>query len=226
MSLLRISNLAGGYGDTNILRDFSGAVEAGSVTGVFGRNGVGKTTLARLIAGELKPAGGRLELNEQSIEHLAAYQRSRLGIAYLPQTSMVFDNLTVRENLELVPQALELEQYLRRFPRIAELLEQMAGVLSGGERKLLGFVRAMVEASVLLVLDEPSEGVQAENIELMQQCITEKRAQGVGIILIEQNLNMLKQSCDHLWGIESGHLRYSTPITAADPQTITAILSV
>ena len=102
MSLLRISNLAGGYGDTNILRDFSGAVEAGSVTGVFGRNGVGKTTLARLIAGELKPAGGRLELNEQSIEHLAAYQRSRLGIAYLPQTSMVFDNLTVRENLELV----------------------------------------------------------------------------------------------------------------------------
>ena len=226
MSLLRISNLAGGYGDTNILRDFSGAVEAGSVTGVFGRNGVGKTTLARLIAGELKPAGGRLELNEQSIEHLAAYQRSRLGIAYLPQTSMVFDNLTVRENLELVPQALELEQYLRRFPRIAERLEQMAGVLSGGERKLLGFVRAMVEPSVLLVLDEPSEGVQAENIELMQQCITEKRAQGVGIILIEQNLNMLKQSCDHLWGIESGHLRYSTPITAADPQTITAILSV
>ena len=226
MSLLRISNLAGGYGDTNILRDFSGVVEAGSVTGVFGRNGVGKTTLARLIAGELKPAGGRLELNEQSIEQLAAYQRSRLGIAYLPQTSMVFDNLTVRENLELVPQALELEQYLRRFPRIAERLEQMAGVLSGGERKLLGFVRAMVEPSVLLVLDEPSEGVQAENIELMQQCLAEKRAQGVGIILIEQNLNMLKQSCDHLWGIESGHLRYSTPITAADSQTITAILSV
>ena len=82
----------------------------------------------------------------------------------------------------------------------------------------------MVEASVLLVLDEPSEGVQAENIELMQLCITEKRAQG--IILIEQNLNMLKQSCDHLWGIESGYLRYSTPITVADAQTITAILSV
>ena len=163
-AILEIKNLTGGYGDTNVIFDLSARIVGGQVLGVFGRNGVGKTTLARLIQGSLSPESGRLIFQGNEIARLKAHQRRAKGIGYMPQTNMVFNDLTVLENLTISKPALSLEPYFERFPWLVERRDQPAGTMSGGERKILAFVRTMIEDTNVIILDEPSEGVQPENI--------------------------------------------------------------
>jgi len=202
--LLEIKNLSGGYRDTNVLSGVSTKIETGSVLGVFGRNGVGKTTLARLVQGSLAPSSGDILLNGRSVATLPAHTRRALGIGYVPQTSMVFDDLTVRENLTLGVNREAPDRYFDRFPRLADRLNQPAGTMSGGERKILAFVRAMMEDTRLIVLDEPSEGVQPENIDHMANCLRERSEAGVGILLCEQNLAFLEGISSWYLGLDSG----------------------
>ena len=204
--LLEIRNLTGGYGDTNVLFDISAQIEAGQILGVFGRNGVGKTTLARLVQGGLRPVQGDVLLNGVSVGNHPAHARRDMGIGYMPQTSMVFDDLTVRENLTIGSLREEPDQYFDRFPRLAERLDQPAGTMSGGERKILAFVRAMIEDTKMLVLDEPSEGVQPENIDHMSRCLQERAAAGVGVMICEQNLSFLASISDWYVGLDVGRV--------------------
>ena len=173
-ALLRFDELRGGYGDTAVLRGISGAVAAGEVLGVLGRNGVGKTTLMRLLTGYIAPFAGQVRWRGDDIAALTPYRRQRAGISYAPQEGVVFDGLSVRDNLSLHRRRRDLDDYaplFDHFPRVRERLAQPAGSLSGGEKKLVSFTRVMAERAPLTLLDEPSEGVQQEHIDRMAALI-------------------------------------------------------
>ncbi len=225
-ALLEIKNLTGGYRDTNVLFDVSARIEAGGVLGVFGRNGVGKTTLARMVQGGLSATKGEIYLHGHPIGNHAAHARRHLGIGYMPQTSMVFDDLTVRENLNLGQNRENPDRYFDRFPRLAERLDQPAGTMSGGERKILAFVRAMIEDTKIIVLDEPSEGVQPENIDHMADCLKERVAAGIGVLLCEQNLSFLTNISDLFLGLDAGRVIMNKASHEVSTKEIREVLSL
>ena len=138
--LLEFKDIQCGYGDTQIIHGISGGVKKGETLAVFGRNGVGKTTLSRALMGEIPITSGSIYLDGIPIKQKSSFARRRDGISYMPQTGMVFDNLTVRENLSLANSETSADVYFDIFPRLAERLDQQAGSMSGGERKILSFV--------------------------------------------------------------------------------------
>lgn len=225
-ALLEIEGLTGGYHDTNVLFDISADIEAGSLLGVLGRNGVGKSTLARLVQGGIRATHGDIRLDGISIAKLPAFTRRRLGIGYMPQTAMVFDDLTVQENLTLGTNARQAERYFDLFPRLAERLKQPAGTMSGGERKILAFVRTMIEDTRLIILDEPSEGVQPENIDRMALCLKERVAEGAGVLLCEQNLTLLTAVSDRFLGLDSGRIKMTANAQTTTREALNAVLSL
>ncbi|MEM6985673.1 MAG: ATP-binding cassette domain-containing protein [Pseudomonadota bacterium] len=225
-SVLDIDSLTGGYAGTQVLFEVSARIEAGAVLGVLGRNGVGKSTLARLVQGGLQPARGEIRFNGQSINQAQAHERRALGVGYMPQTGMVFDDLTVAENLYLGDNRVDPATYFERFPRLTERLHQPAGTLSGGERKLLAFVRAMSENTQLLVLDEPSEGVQPENIERMADCLTERAADRAGVLLCEQNLVFLMRVASRYLGLDTGRVVLDRAADQVSEAELRAVLSL
>jgi ABC-type branched-subunit amino acid transport system ATPase component len=225
-ALLEIDNLTGGYRDTSVLIDVSARIEPGRVLGVFGRNGVGKTTLARMVQGGLRTAKGEIRLDGRVVNGLPAHARRNLGIGYMPQTAMVFDDLTVRENLNLGNNRRAPDKYFDRFPRLAERLDQPAGTMSGGERKILAFVRTMIEDTKLIVLDEPSEGVQPENIKHMAECLKERVSAGAGVFLCEQNLSFLTGISDWYLGLDAGQVVMDSPSDRVSSSEIKAVLSI
>jgi len=205
--LLRFSRLRGGYGDTTVLKGIDGGVREGQTLGILGRNGVGKTTLMRLLTGYLQPSSGEISWKGMDYSRLAPFKRSRLGLAYSPQEQVVFDELSVADNLILHLDSRDMSRYapyLQAFPRLKERLRQRAGTLSGGEKKLLAFVRVLAEGKPLSLLDEPTEGVQQENIDLMASLLRQRAAQGAAFIIVEQNLEFLRQVMDSLLVLDHG----------------------
>ncbi len=214
---LAIDGLTGGYGDIVVLSGFTATVDPGSTACVAGRNGVGKTTLLRLVTGALAPVAGRVRLGDAEITHAPRHRRLRLGMGYAPQENVVFDDLTVLENLTLAAADRSLDRYdelLDAFPRIGERLSQRAGTLSGGEKKILSFCRALAEATELVVLDEPSEGVQPENIALMTGIIEAEKAKGRSFLIVEQNLGLIEVVADAVHLLDHGECIYSAPAGA------------
>lgn len=205
--ILKLEDVSGGYGDTLVHRDFSLELERGKVLCVIGRNGTGKTTLARMIGGEIPFASGRMMLDGKDVTTMPAWDRAKAGISRMPQTEPVFDALTVADNIALVGN-VDLGELGVRFPRMVERMDQEAGSLSGGERKILGFVRTMLTPSKVVILDEPSEGVQPENIVHMQTSILEARDNGASCILLEQNISMVEALADEVIAIDSGKIVY------------------
>lgn len=225
-ALFEITGLTGGYGDTNVLFDVDAAVEAGRILGVVGRNGVGKTTLARLAQGALRPATGAIRLKGDDITRLPPHRRRALGVGYMPQTAMVFDDLTVRDNLMLGRNRCAPDAYFHRFPRLAERMDQKAGSMSGGERKILAFVRTMIEDTTCLILDEPSEGVQPENIAHMAACLKERAAAGAGVMLVEQNTTLLLDVADHFIALDAGRVTMRAEAAEVTAETLRAALTI
>jgi branched-chain amino acid transport system ATP-binding protein len=204
---LAFHDVTGGYGDIDVVRAVSGQVMAGEVLCVIGRNGVGKSTLLKLLFGQLPCRAGRIEFDGQAIEQVEASQRRRLGLSYCPQERSVFDELSVRDNLTLMRSDRRLdavEPLFERFSILKRRLGQHAGTLSGGEKKILSFVRGLSEAQPLLLLDEPSEGVQWENIEHIAAAIAQAKAQGRSFVVVEQNLAFAELIADRYLVIEQG----------------------
>jgi len=203
------TGLVGGYGGSMILRGVGGAVAPGEVLFVLGRNGVGKTTLMKLLMGFLPCREGSIRLDGQDITLVTAPERRRAGITYCPQERVVFDELSVRDNLMLMAPsdaASRLDRLAARFPLLARRREQRAGTLSGGEKKILSFVRGAIEDHRLVLLDEPTEGVQAENIERMEAVICEQRAAGVAYVIVEQNLTLAERLADRWLVMDKGQV--------------------
>lgn len=211
MSALRFAfeGVIGGYGSAEVVRGVDGAIAAGEVLCVIGRNGVGKTTLIKLLSGFLPCWHGRVLLDGRSIEGVAAAARRSLGITYCPQERPVFDDLSVRDNLTLMRAARDLGDfapYFERFPILARRLRQPGGTLSGGEKKILSFVRGLAEAQPLALLDEPSEGVQWENVLHMEALIAERKARGAAFVLVEQNLAFAERVADRYLVMDQGRV--------------------
>jgi urea transport system ATP-binding protein len=204
---LDFTGLVGGYGSSMILRGIDAAVMPGEVLFVLGRNGVGKSTLMKLLMGFLPCQAGTIRLDGQEITRLAPPERRRLGISYAPQERVVFDELGVAENLFLMAPpdaAARLAALAERFPLLAQRRDQRAGTLSGGEKKILSFVRCAIEDHCVVLLDEPTEGVQAENIERMESVIRDQRAAGTAFVIVEQNLALAERLADRWLVIDRG----------------------
>ena len=204
---LMFENVTGGYGSTTIVRDLTGAAEAGEVLCILGRNGVGKSTLMKLLFGYLPCRAGRVTLEGRPLDGLDPAARRRRGLTYCPQERPVFDDLSVRENLTLMRTNRRLTPFrpwFDRFPILERRLTQHAGTLSGGEKKILSFVRGLAEDQPVVLLDEPSEGVQWENIQHMVAGITEKKAAGTAFVVVEQNLAFAEQIADRYLVMDQG----------------------
>ena len=226
---LRFEGVVCGYGDTMVVRGLSGRVRPGQVLGVLGRNGVGKTTLVRALAGQLPLREGRIHWQGRDLARVPAHARWGLGIALAPQENVVFGDLSVEENLWLHRRTRGLEayaDYLQTFPRLQERRAQRAGSLSGGERKLLSFVRTLGAAAALSLLDEPTEGVQPENIQRMAACVAERRRQGAGFLIVEQNLSFLEAVADEVLVLDRGECVLEGAMAELGRERLEAHLSV
>ena len=225
---LKLIEISGGYGQRLVHENISIDAASGEVIAIIGRNGTGKTTLAKLIAGELPLESGQIRLDGEEISLMRQWQRAKNGIAYMPQTEMVFDKLTVAENLALNSNG-DIETYelaLKAFPVFSHRMNQVAGSMSGGERKLLGFIRTIIFGGKILLLDEPSEGVQQENIDLMKQLIIRSCSKGVTCILCEQNLSFVLDVADRIAAIDSSGLLFYRPVKEVTRKDLVGVLSV
>ena len=226
---LRFIGLGGGYGDTQVLRGVSGEVAAGEVLGVIGRNGVGKTTLMRLLTGALRPMSGQVLWRGADLAGWPGHRRQRAGMAYMPQERVIFDPLSVRDNLTLHRRDRSLAPMaplLEAFPRVRDRLDLPAGRLSGGEKKLVAFTRVMTDAASVLLLDEPSEGVQQENIDLMAGLIDERRQAGAAFIIVEQNLSLLLRVAQRVMVLDHGEMVHTGAGGAEQRKHLTQYLLV
>jgi urea transport system ATP-binding protein len=226
---LVFEGVTGGYGSTTIVRDLSGAAIAGEALCVLGRNGVGKSTLLKLLFGFLPCLSGRIVLDGRPIHVLDPAARRRIGMSYCPQERPVFDDLSVRDNLTLMRASRQLapfRRYFDRFPILEHRLTQHAGTLSGGEKKILSFVRGLAEDQPIVLLDEPSEGVQWENILHMEASIAEKKAAGAALIVVEQNLAFAERIADRYLVMDQGRLMLEGSPSTLDRDRILAHLHV
>lgn len=206
---LTIQGLSGGYGSGIVLRGFSESVSAGEAVCVLGRNGVGKSTLLKLVAGFLKPASGSIVLRGRDLAGVGPARRVGAGLSYGPQERVVFDDLSVAENLTLMqPRAVmkPFAPYFGAFPRLAERLGQHAGTLSGGEKKLLSFTRVLSEETGLVLFDEPTEGVQYENVVRMADLINARKRGGTAFVIVEQNLGFVEAIADRVIVLDHGEV--------------------
>ena len=213
-ALLSTDGLCGGYGDITVIHDFSAAIAPGEVAFVTGRNGVGKSTLVKLVAGQLPTRSGRVSFRGRDLIGIPGHRRRRLGLGYAPQEDIVFNELTVAENLTLQYESRSLDRYealFGLFPVLRERLAQRGGTLSGGEKKLLSFCRALGEDTGLVILDEPTEGVQAENIARMAGAIRDAAAGGRAFLIVEQNLNLIEDVANRVYLLDRGTCVYDAP---------------
>ncbi|MEO8523449.1 MAG: ATP-binding cassette domain-containing protein [Caldimonas sp.] len=226
---LAFDGVVGGYGDVVVVRGVSGVVAAGEVLCVIGRNGVGKSTLLKMLFGQLPCREGSVRFEGRALEGVDAARRRALGISYCPQERPVFDDLSVRDNLSLVRADRGLAAFapwFARFPILERRLEQHAGTLSGGEKKILSFVRGLSEAQPLLLLDEPSEGVQWENILHMAALIETAKRTGTALVVVEQNLAFAELIADRYLVIEQGRVALEGRREEIDRERLLAHLHV
>jgi urea transport system ATP-binding protein len=212
-TVLEIRGLQAGYGATPILQGVDLAVGKGEIVALIGRNGVGKTTTMRCLMGLLRTRGGGVRFLGRDIETLASDARARLGIGYVPQGREVFPRMTVAENLmvgELIggPRGRKQPELVYQyFPRLAERRDQLAGTMSGGEQQQLAIGRALVGNPALMLLDEPSEGIQPSIVQLICDVLRAiRRDLGTTILFVEQNLDTILDVGERAYVMEKGRI--------------------
>ncbi|MCX8508035.1 MAG: ABC transporter ATP-binding protein [Rhodobacteraceae bacterium] len=224
--MLTITAIDVAYGPVRVLRSLSLEARAGEVTCVMGRNGVGKSTLMKAIAGQLPVTAGGILLDGVMVSGLPAHEVPRQGIGYVPQGRRLFGDLTVAENLEIglmcrgrAPRVKD--HVLTLFPRLRERQGQVARTLSGGEQQMLAIARALCLEPKVLLLDEPTEGLQPSMIALIRDLLRDLKATGVATILVEQRVDAVLSLADRVAFMAGGQvaeLMGVAGLTAAAPQ--------
>lgn len=209
--MLRLEGVSAGYGGVTVLRDLSFQARAGEVTCVMGRNGVGKSTLMRCIMGLVPAASGVVKLDGQAMQSLPAHEVPRHGIAYVPQGRRLFGPLTVAENLTIGLMTrgkgdATRDRVLDLFPHLRERLSQVSSTLSGGEQQMLAIARALCLEPKVLLLDEPTEGLQPSMIALIREVVVGLRATGVATVLVEQRVSAVLGMADRVAFMDQGHV--------------------
>jgi len=227
--LLAVEDIHTYYGDSYVLQGVSLAVPAGRIIAILGRNGMGKTTLIRSIAGLTPPRAGTIQYRGERLAGLHPYDIARRGIALVPQGRRTFPSLTVRENLLLPTSPLAggsardhgagrwtLQAVLEAFPRLAEREHQYARHLSGGEQQMLAIGRALMANPDLILMDEPSEGLAPLLVRHLGEIMRHLREQGHSILLVEQNFNLAMAVADRVYVLTAGRIVYhGTPAELA-----------
>ncbi|WTF00412.1 urea ABC transporter ATP-binding subunit UrtE [Streptomyces sp. NBC_01613] len=230
--MLEINTVQAGYDRTTVLHGVTVTVPKDGVAAVLGHNGAGKSTLLRAVMGLIKPKSGTVLLDGEDITRLAPHQRVSRGMAYVPQGQQSFPHLTTAENLQLVadgrPDGKEaIAEALDLFPVLRELSTRRAGLLSGGQRQQLAIARALVTRPRLLLLDEPTEGIQPSVVaEIEETILSLARRGGLSVLLVEQHVGFAMRAAQHYYVLEAGRVTSSGDGGTGAEQTVRAALSV
>jgi branched-chain amino acid transport system ATP-binding protein len=217
--ILEVNNLSASYGRAHILFDVSFVVRPGEVVALMGRNGAGKSTTLKAIAGMLAQKSGNVIFNQIDISKFRPYRISRLGLGWVPEDRRIFTDLSVAENLEVGRQSARrgspswtVAQLIEVFPNLGNMLNRPAERMSGGEQQMLTVARTLMGNPILVLLDEPSEGIAPKIVEQMAHMIINLKAKGISVVLSEQNMHFAKLVSDRAYILERGEVRYSGTI--------------
>jgi urea transport system ATP-binding protein len=229
--VLAVERLAAGYGGSQILWSVDLTVPTGQVVCLMGRNGVGKTTVLKAIMGLLRARGGRIVLDGTDVTRWSPDRRARAGVGYVPQGREIFPHLTVEENLRMsllgCGRARDLDDALALFPTLQKLLGRKGGVLSGGEQQMLAIGRALLTRPKLLMLDEPTEGIQPSIVEEIEEAIRRIRTEmGLAVLLVEQYLDFAERLADAYVIMAKGAVVAGGPITQLRLESVRHHLAV
>lgn len=220
--MLTISDLSAGYGRIPILNRISFSVSPGEFVGVLGHNGMGKTTLLKALMGFLPATGGSVTFAGADVTRAEPFQRARLGMGYVPQGREIFPGLSVRDNLRMAcvggkdAERAAIPRILEEFPRLKRLIDRPGAALSGGEQQLLAIARCLCGRPRLLMLDEPTEGIQPSIIDEIGETLARLRAKGeLTMILVEQNLDFIAALSQRVLIIQKG-----TIVRSAEPSEL------
>lgn len=211
VGMLRLDRVSSGYGRAQVLRDVSFEARPGEILCLVGRNGAGKTTTVKSIMGLLPLMGGEIWVGDQEISAVPAHLVPRFGVGYVPQGRRLFGELTVAQNLEVGRltrgnDKAVLDEIYDLFPRLKERRLQRANTLSGGEQQMLATGRALCLRPSVLLLDEPTEGLQPSMIAAIREVTERMRDAGVAVVLVEQRLDAIVELADHVALLENGRL--------------------
>jgi branched-chain amino acid transport system ATP-binding protein len=227
---LQLNNIHAGYGELNILENIQLEIPAQSSLALLGRNGVGKTTLMSTIMGHATLHSGAITFFDKDITQLPVYERSRLGIGYVPQTRDIFPSLTVEENMLIAarPGKWPLERIYTLFPRLAERKNNMGNQLSGGEQQMLSLARALVSDPSLLLLDEPLEGLAPVIVQMLMEVIKKLiQEEELTVILVEQSAKLALQVTDRVVVLNRGQIIHQgdSPELLQQPELLAKLIS-
>lgn len=226
--MLEVNDLHASYGQVKVLFGASLSVQAGEILCLMGRNGAGKSTILKSIIGQLPVQQGSVTLDGENLNTIAPHLVPRKGVGYIPQGRRLFSELTVAQNIEVGlmtrNEGAETRAWvLDLFPRLQERLDQVAGTLSGGEQQMLATARALCLRPKVLLLDEPTEGLQPSMIALIRDVVVKMKSEGYAIVLVEQRIDAVLSIADRVTFIENGKDRET--VAATELQNDTAKLN-
>jgi urea transport system ATP-binding protein len=229
--MLSIDKLHVAYGQSEVISNLSLDVTSGEIVAIMGRNGMGKTTLMKSLIGIIPSRGGAIKIGATAIEGLESYQRVANGLAYVPQGRMIFPTLTVRENIEtgltVTGQKTVPPLIYELFPVLLEMKNRRGGNLSGGQQQQLAIARALASNPKVLLLDEPTEGIQPSIIKEIARTLCRIRDEmGLSIVVSEQVLSFALDMADRVLVIEKGEFVHESPRAGIDEKKVSAFLSV
>ena len=229
--MLSISALDVYYGESHVIRDVSFELKDGETVAIMGRNGMGKSTLLKALIGMLKPRAGQVSFNGRELSQAETYERVAAGMGFVPQGRMIFPYLTVEENILTGMETVEdktIPQYVYDvFPVLKEMRRRKGGNLSGGQQQQLAIARALVSNPKLLILDEPTEGIQPSIIKDIARALNRLKVErGFSLLVSEQVLSFAMDIADRFLIIEKGHFVYEDTRERVDPGRIHGYLTI